>query len=109
MVGTALLVAGCGYPGASPGADYYPGRQGYYGPGYYGSGYYGPGYAPGYGGERWRGDQRWHGHQSRMAEPARPANPVTSAPPPAPRPPPPAPNAAENRRLLDQLGFQPNR
>jgi hypothetical protein len=89
-----LLLAGC----ANQDAPYYggPSHYGGGGPGYYGRGYNYLG--PGYGGyDGWRERQR----------PAQPTGPAAAPPPP--RPPPPAPNAAENRRLLDQLGVQPNR
>jgi hypothetical protein len=99
---TGLLLAGCANPDApySGGPSHYRGGPGYYGQGY---NYLGPGYGGYRSSHGWGGYDGWRERQ-RLAQPSGAA----AAPPPS-RPPPPAPNAAENRGLLDQLGFQPNR
>jgi hypothetical protein len=110
-MGLGLVLVGC---------DTYQGGSGaYYGGPMYSRGFYtAPGYPVPYGyqpgwrggeaprGQNWR-ERQWRSNQPEVQRPA-PAPAAPSARAPAP---PSATNsqASENRRLLDQLGFQPSR
>lgn len=103
----ALALGGCGYgygqPGYYGGADY---AVGGYHPGYYPGYYPGPAYAVPYRAQRpWGADGERHGTQQQHWSPAPSPPPARAAPPP----PAAANQARENRRLVDQLGFQPSR
>jgi hypothetical protein len=121
IVIVGMAVSGCtgltDYPASGGGyGGYYATSPGYYGEPYYARPY-SPGYIPPYSGS-WGGRPGWYDHHRdnvyRGDGPPHAGPPVAVAPPrPAPPPaaPPPVapPQAAQNRALLDQLGFRPSR
>lgn len=120
-----FALAACTDTGGYGGSPGYYGASAYPSPGYYSPGYYSPGYGPGFGrGPGWAMEQdRWRERQAhegfnRAAEGVPPASRSTPMPMPHAAPPPMAaaphpaapttPQAANNMRLLNQLGFQPS-
>jgi len=126
---TAIVTVGVAVSGCTGLTDYSAASEGgYYGPtpGYYGGPYYAAPYPRGYVHPRpypgpWQGYSGWnerygHGYNANgyrdggRPPPGPPPGPPVAVAPPRPVAPPPSapPQAAQNKALLDQLGFRPS-